>query len=371
MFRLFNTLVILTAVCFLSVSAPSPVNADRIKDVVDVVGARSNQLVGYGIVVGLGGTGDGNKAEFTLQSVAAMLRRLGVRVDPSTIKLKNAAAVIVTANIPAFMNVGQEMDVVVSSLGDAKSLQGGTLIQTPLRGADRQVYAVAQGPLSIGGFGASGGGGAKSQKNHLTVGRIPRGAIVERKIETKISNDNSLKLALRVADSVTASRTVEVINKALEGPFAKAIDPGMIDVKFPEKFKGGVVELLSVIGTLNVDRDVKAKVIINERTGTVVVGSEVTLMPVAIAHGGITVEVSKDTMVTQPAPLSVGRTTVTKDTTMETKIESGDLHYVPQAATVGDLVGAMNSLGVKPTDLVIIFQALAAAGALNATIEVQ
>lgn len=349
----------------------APARADRLKDIVDVMGARPNQLVGYGIVVGLSSTGDGRKAEFTLQSVAAMLRRLGVRVDTGKIKIKNAAAVMVTAEIPAFARVGQKIDVVVSSLGDAKSLRGGTLIQTPLLGANRQVYAVAQGPLSVGGFSAGGQGASKTQ-GHPTVGRIPDGALVENEIPTSIKIGKKIRLSLKTADATTAARAVGAINKRLDGGYARAVDPGLVEVQMPESFEGSSVRLLAAIEDVNIQQDGPAKIIINERTGTVVVGSAVQLRPAAIAHGGLTVEISNRTFVSQPdTPFTEGQTVVVGETELDADQAAGELHFVPSAASVGDLVNALNRLGVKPADLIIIFQSLSAAGAISADIEVQ
>lgn len=344
--------------------------ADRLQDIIEVMGARPNQLVGYGIVVGLDGSGDGTKAEFTLQSVSAMLRRLGVRVDPSKIKLKNAAAVIVTADLQAFVKTGQRMDVLVSSLGDARSLRGGTLIQTPMLGADRQVYAVAQGPLSVGGFSAKGGGASKTS-GHPTVGRIPGGALVERSIKTVIDAKDLLQLTLKTPNATTASRAVALINSALAGNFASAPDPGMISLQVPPSYKGRTVELLAAVADLEVPRETLAKIVINERTGTIVVGSNVRLRPAAIAHGGLTVEIQTQSETSQPAPFSAGTTTTTRDTAVYADVAPGDVHLVQATATVSDLVNALNTLGVKPADLIIIFQSLSAAGAITADIEVQ
>ena len=352
--------------------SPAPdVRADRLQDIVDVMGARGNQLVGYGIVVGLAGTGDGTKAEFTLQSVSAMLRRLGVRVDPANIKLKNAAAVMVTAELPAFAKSGQKLDVLVSSLGDARSLRGGTLIQTPLMGADRQVYAVAQGPLSVGGFSAKGGGGASKSSGHPTVGRIPGGAFVERNVKTSIDSGEVVRLTLKTPSAPTAARVVTVINASLNGAYASAPDPGVIHVKVPKAYRGRTVELLAAISNLNVARDTSAKIVINERSGTIVIGANVSLRPAAIAHGGLTVEIQERTKVSQPSAFGSGDTVVTGESQVYAEMAPGDVHLVPQTATVSDLVNALNTLGVKPSDLIIIFQSLSAAGAITADIEVQ
>ena len=347
-----------------------PVRADRLQDIVEIMGARPNQLVGYGIVVGLNGSGDGTKAEFTLQSVSAMLRRLGVRVDPADIKLKNVAAVIVTADLPAFTKSGQRMDVLVSSMGDAKSLRGGTLVQTPLVGADRQVYAVAQGPLSVGGFSASGGGASKTS-GHPTVGRIPGGALIERSIKMVIDASDTLQLTLKSPNASTAAHTAALINNLLKGNFAFASDPGVVSLRIPPAYKGRTVELLAAVGDLDVPREASAKIVINERTGTVVVGANVRLRPAAIAHGGLTVEIRSQTDVSQPAPFSHGTTVSSEEQSLSASLASGDVHLVQATATVSDLVNALNTLGVKPSDLIIIFQSLSAAGAVTADIEVQ
>lgn len=348
-----------------------PASADSFKHMSDLVGARPNQLVGYGIVVGLNGTGDGAKAEFTLQSVAAMLRRLGVRVNPETIKIKNVAAVIVTAEIPAFSAMGQELDVTVSSLGDAKSLRGGTLIQTPLRGADRQIYAVAQGAVSVGGASASGKGSSKTT-NHPTVGRVPGGALIEREIRTTLATDDAIRFALHRPSFSVAANAVTKINESLGGSFAMAHDAGNIVVKVPKDYKDNTVGLIAMVGNVEVASEGLAKIVINERTGTVVAGSEVRLLPAAIAHGGLTVEITDEKEVVQPnTPLAGGQTVAVENSEVNVDFAPGDLHYIPETTSVGDLVNALNTLGVKPSDMIIIFQSLKSAGAINAEIEVQ
>jgi flagellar P-ring protein FlgI len=368
-----RTALLLFALLLGALGLPGRASAERFQDLADLVGARSNQLVGYGLVVGLNGSGDGAKAEFTVQSVVAMLQRLGILVDAKKIKIKNVAAVVVTSEIPAFARPGQKLEVLVSSLGDAKSLRGGTLIQTPLRGADRQVYAVAQGPISVGGFSAKGGaGGAQKTSNHPTVGRIPGGAFVEKEIATTYAKESAIRYALRRPSSRTASKAAAAINEALGGPYAFAEDPGLVSVKIPEEYAARAVDLLASIGDIQVETEGLAKIVINERTGTVVVGSEVRLRPAAIAHGGLTVEIKEETVVHQPTtPLTAGQTVVTKETTVDAETAPGDVYAVPSTTTVGDLVNALNTLGVKPADLIIIFQSLAQAGAVSAEIEVQ
>jgi len=370
--RFIKVILVASFLAVVVALAPSSLQAERLKDVSDILGARPNQLIGYGLVVGLNGSGDGPKAEFTLQSVAAMLRRLGVRIDPRRIKLKNVAAVIVTAEISAFSRAGQRMEVLVSSLGDAKSLRGGTLVQTPMRGADRHIYAVAQGPISVGGFSAKGGGGASKVQNHPTVGRIPGGALIEREIPTSVSDGSQIKFALHRPSSTIATRAVEKINEILEGPFAAATDPGLITLSIPEPYAERIVELLSLVGDVDIEQEGLAKIVINERTGTVVVGSKVRLHPAAIAHGGLTVEITREVNVNQPnTPFTGGNTVVTDETNVEAELLPGDLHMISATSTVGDLVNALNTLGVKPSDMIIIFQSLKAAGAIFAEIEVQ
>jgi flagellar P-ring protein FlgI len=368
-----RTVFLLTALLMGALALPMRASAERFKDISDLLGARPNQLVGYGLVVGLNGSGDGAKAEFTVQSVVAMLQRLGIRVDAKKIKVKNVAAVVVTSEIPAFARTGQKIEVLVSSLGDAKSLRGGTLIQTPLRGADRQVYAVAQGPISVGGFSAKGGsGGAGKTSNHPTVGRIPGGAFVEKEISTVFAAKEGIRYALKRPSSSTASKAAIAINQTLGGSYAMAQDPGLVSVKIPEEYTARTVDLLAAIGDIQVETDGQAKIVINERTGTVVIGSEVKLKAAAIAHGGLTVEIKEETIVDQPnTPLTDGKTVVTKETTVAAENAPGDVFAVPSTTTVADLVGALNALGVKPADLIIIFQSLAQAGAVNAEIEVQ
>jgi flagellar P-ring protein precursor FlgI len=361
--------VLFVALCILVVSGSA--HGESFKNMSDLVGARPNQLVGYGLVVGLNGTGDGPKAEFTLQSVGAMLRRLGVRINPARIKIKNVAAVIVTANIPAFASHGQTLDVVVSSLGDAKSLRGGTLIQTPLRAADRQIYAVAQGTISVGGVSASGGGSSKVA-NHPTVGRIPGGALIEKEIKTTIKKEDSIRFALKRSSFNMASAAVANINEILKGNYARALDGVNIVVKVPPSFRKNTVGLIAEIGNVQLEPEGLAKIVINERTGTVVAGSQVRLLPAAIAHGGLTVEISKTEKVYQPnTPFGGGETVVSDKTDIDIESAPGDLHAIPSTSSVGDLVNALNTLGVKPSDLIIIFQALKSAGSLNAEIEVE
>ncbi len=343
----------------------------RLKDIAQIRGVRSNQLIGYGIVVGLEGTGDSAGALFTLQSISNMLERFGITVPPNTIKVKNVAAVMVTAELPPFARVGNTLDVVVSSIGDARSLQGGTLLQTPLRGADGKVYAVAQGPISIGGFNF-GGGGSRVQRNHSTVGRIPNGALIEQEIPSAfLSGDNTLTIQLLKPDFTTAARVVNSIRSAFPTLPVRALDPATVQVFLDAQHAIDPVMVVAQIETLPVIPDHTARVVVNERTGTVVVNGEVRIAPVAIAHGGITVRVQTVLEVSQPPPFSPGETTVVPQTQVDVQQDPAQMVYLKEGASVESLVKALNSLGVSPRDLIAILQALKSAGALHAEIEVQ
>lgn len=363
----------------LSLSAALPAAASRIKDIASIKGVRDNQLLGYGLVVGLKGTGD-SKREFTGMSMTQMLRQMGVDVKTEITESKNVAAVVVTANLPPFARVGSKIDVIVNSIGDAKSLQGGTLIMSPLRGGDKAVYVVAQGPLSVGGFSESGGG-ASAGKNHPTIGRIPDGGIVEKEVNQDFANRNAIRLALHNPDFTTAARLAKTINKELGGLFARARDSTTVDVMVPYEFEGGPVELVALLERLTVQQDTSAKVVINERTGTIVVGEAVRVSTVAIAHGNLTLEIkSQENKTEAPAPALlpgsdlVGALPTTETTVKETSIkinEAGDkLISVREGATLGDVVRGLNALGVTPRDLIGILQSLKTQGALQAELEI-
>src|SRR3954468_14852387 len=291
--------------CALGVTSGAPAaHADHIRDLCDVVGARDNQLVGYGVVTGLNGTGDDVSVPFAKQSLESLLRRLGVQIPDQQVRLRNVAAVLVTTTIPAFVRSGGRLDVTVSSMGNARSLTGGVLIQTALHGADRRTYAVAQGPLVVGGFSASGASGSSVQSNSTSTARVPNGALVEREIPMSANQNGKLVLALRTPDFATASRVAEVLTKDLGTGSARALDGGAIEVKPPSSFKDRWVELIAHVGELDVDPVQNARVVINERTGTIVVGGEVRLSPVAIAQGGITITVHEQKDVSQPEAFS-------------------------------------------------------------------
>lgn len=363
--KIFTVLILYSGIALAS---------SRIKDLVSVKGVRENQLIGYGLVVGLKGTGD-SKIEFTGLSMAQMIKQMGVDLSQKQIATKNVAAVVLTAKLPPFARAGSKLDVLVNSIGDAKSLEGGTLLMTPLRGGDKQVYLVAQGPLSVGGTAAGG-----STKNHPTVGIVPDGGIVEREIMNDFENRNAIRLSLHNPDFTTAARVTRTINLELGGVYAKARDAATVDVTVPYDFEGGVVDLLATIERLPIEPDTKAKVIINERTGTIVVGGAVRLNPVAIAHGNLTLEVKEkqtttNTPVAAPgAPSAVPAPLVESQTVKESVVsinEPGDkLISVPSAATLGDVVKGLNALGVTPRDLIGILQALKAQGALQAELEI-
>ena len=342
----------------------SPGNT-RIKDVAKVQGVRANQLVGYGLVFGLAGTGDSNKSVNTIQSVVNMLRSFGVLVDQTKLQSKNVAAVMISSKLPAFVKSGDTIDVTVSSMGDAKSLAGGTLIQTPLRAANGNVYAVAQGPVTTGGF-AAGGTGANVQKNFPTVGLITNGAIVERDVPFQIGANGQFNLALNRPDFTTATRIAEAITQRF-GTIAVARDPGTVTVSLPAG--QDVVGFVAAIEELRIRPDEVARVVINERTGTIVMGSNVSIDEVAVAQGGLTVKITKTREVSQPLPFSQGRTVTTPRQSVNAQEGSGNLLVLPSTASVGDVVAALNSVGATPRDIIAILQAMKAAGALHAEME--
>lgn len=343
----------------------------RIKDIADVKGVRQNQLVGYGLVVGLNGTGDSKDAIFTIQSFASMLERMGVTVRPEDIEVDNVAAVMVTADLPAFARTGSRIDVLVSSIGDAENLQGGTLLFTPLKGADGQVYAIAQGPVSTGGFSAGSDSGSGVQKNFPTVGRAVNGGIIEKEIVSNFNNKLSLTLNLHRADFTTASRVAQAINIAFYDQIARTHDAGTIEVQVPEKYRGDTVALVTMIERLGVTPDVVSKVVINERTGTVIMGEGVRISTIAIAHGNLSIEIKENQNVSQPLPFSrSGRTVVTPDSEVLVQEGKNPIFLVESGVSIGEVVKALNALGVSPRDLIAIFQALKAAGALQAELEI-
>ncbi len=349
---------------------PAYAAAERIKDLASIAGVRDNQLVGYGLVVGLDGSGDQTtQTPFTVQSIINMLGNMGVTLPPGTnLQLKNVAAVMVTATLPPFSRPGQSIDVTVSSIGNAKSLRGGTLVLTPLKGVDGQVYALAQGNLAVGGAGAQGAG-ASQVINHLSAGRIPRGAIVERMVPAMLGQGDTVTFELKDSDFGTARRVVDAINLAYPGA-AQALDGRSIEVRAPLESTARVAFLGNIENLTVTPAAQAAKVVVNSRTGSVVMNQRVTLQNVAVAHGNLTVTVNNQFDVSQPAPLSGGRTVVTPDSQVAIDREAGALFNVPAGTNLADVVKALNTLGAKPMDLISILQAMKAAGALRADLEV-
>ncbi|MEQ1662704.1 MAG: flagellar basal body P-ring protein FlgI [Thiobacillus sp.] len=346
-------------------------HAERIKDLASIQGVRNNQLVGYGLVVGLDGTGDQTtQTPFTTQSIQSMLTQMGVNLPPGTnMQLKNVASVMVTATLPPFAQPGQAIDLTVSSLGNAKSLRGGTLVMMPLKGADGLVYAIAQGNLLVSGAGASANG-SKAQINHLAVGLIPAGATVERSVTSELGNSGSIQLELKDGDFSTATRVVDAINRQFGSNTAHASNSRVIEVKTP----AGSNERVRFIGAIE-SLDVKpataqARVIINARTGSVVMNQTVMLDPSAVSHGNLSVVINTDPVISQPAPLSKGETVVTAQSQIEIHQQPGEMMRLKGGASLADVVKALNSIGATPQDLLAILQALKAAGALRAELEV-
>lgn len=377
MFRIFSSSDRIAAalaafVCLLAVLVTPAQGASRIKDIVDVEGIRDNMLVGYGLVVGLNGTGDTlRNAPFTQQSLIGMLERLGVNTRGTALKTDNVAAVMVSANLPPFAPQGTRIDVTVSALGDATNLQGGVLLVTPLMGADGQVYAVAQGSLATGGFAAQGQA-ASVVRGVPTNGRIANGAIVEREIDFRLSDLKTLRLALRNPDLTTAQRVSAAINAYLGGDAAKADNPTTIDLRIPPKFRDDVVGLLTEIEQLRVEPDAPARVVIDESSGVIVMGQDVRVSRVAIAQGNLTISVQETPQVSQPNPFAdKGRTVVVPRTDVQVDEQTDrKLGILDGSISLAELVDGLNALGVSPRDMITILQAIKSAGALQAEIEV-
>lgn len=381
---------VLVVAVFLTILAVDAFGA-RIKDLASIKGIRKNQLVGYGLVVGLNGTGDKSGTGFTVQSLTNMIERLGVHVDQSSVSVKNVAAVMVTADVPPFGRIGNKIDVLVSSIGDAKSLQGGTLLLTALRGVDRRVYALAQGPVSVGGFSAGGAAGGGVTKNHPTVGRITSGATIEREIHMPVQGRDELVIALDNPDFTTAVRVRDAINNKFGQAISRTIDSGTLKILVPKGYHDHVVSMIAALENLEVRPDTIAKVVLNEKTGTVVVGEHVRISTVAVAHGNLSIVIKERTMVSQPAPFAPnppagagtqqfessngvvtapgGQTVVSPDTDISVQEEKNRLIMLPGGSTIGELVRALNAIGVTPRDLITIFQSIKAAGALHAELD--
>lgn len=367
-----TTLLALAALSAAVTTSTPPETGARLKELVTIEGIRENQLIGYGLVLGLNGTGDKRQTFFSAQTLANMLERMGVQVPATAMLVRNMAAVMVTANLPAFAQPGSRIDVTVATLGDASNLQGGQLILTPLRAADGQVFAVAQGAVITGGF-VAGRNAANSQTvNHPTAGRVPNGAIVERPAPSVVPS-GEIKLQLRQPDFSTAARIAEAINLRFaegEAKVARAEHSGLVAVATPAIWATRTAEFMAGIESLKVHADRPAKIVINERTGTIILGKEVRISPVGIMHGSLSVEVQTGYDVSQPAPLSGGKTVVTPDITVGVKEEKSRNLVLKNGATVEELVRALQSIGSTPRDVIAILQNLRAAGAIEAIVEV-
>ncbi|AVF04929.1 MAG: flagellar basal body P-ring protein FlgI [Devosia indica] len=370
--RLIRTIAAATLSLALILSPMTSVQAApaRIKDIVDMEGVRENQLVGYGLVVGLNGTGDSlNNSPFTKQSLQSMLERLGVNTQGENVRTANVAAVMVTANLPPFSTQGSRMDVSVAALGDADSLQGGTLLVTPLLGADGEVYAIAQGPVLINGFSAQGDA-ASVISGVPTTGRISSGALIEREIDFHLGSQHTLRLALRNPDLTTARRIALAVNDFIGAPTAVPEDPATVRLTLPRNFNGNIVDLLTDIEQLIVQTDQTAKIVIDENSGIIVMGKDVRVSSVAVAQSNLTVTIAENPEVVQPNPLTLGETAVEPNTNLNVNQSDTALQVVNESVTLQQLVDGLNALGISPRDLIAILQAIKATGALQAEIEV-
>ncbi len=358
--------VIFMAMCVMAFLAPSA-GAVRLKDMATFSGVRTNQLVGYGLVVGLSGTGDKSGTDFTVQSMVNMLEKMGVRVDKDSLKVKNVAAVMVTAKMPVSARPGAKLDVTVSSLGDSSSLYGGVLLMTPLKGIDGKVYALAQGSLVLGGYSAGGEGGQAS-KNTTTVGQIPGGASVERAVPFAFNKQDSMLIHLSDRDFSTTEQVVQSLNQALGGDYAHAENIASIRLTIPKRYQGNLVPLMASLENIQCSPESRARVVIDERSGTVVLGSNVTLSQVAVTHGNLNVVVKESPKVSQPKPFSQGQTAVTPDTQVKVAEQKKRLILV-EGANIQELVNGLNAIGATPRDIMSILRTLKAAGALHADLE--
>jgi flagellar P-ring protein precursor FlgI len=383
-FRLYLLIILLFGFIYPSMGIPA-----RIKDIASIKGIRPNQLFGYGLIVGLNGSGDKAGTGFTIQGLVNMLERMGVHISAADVKVSNVAAVMVSATLPPFARIGKKIDITLSSIGNAKSLSGGTLLLTPLQGVNGKVYALAQGAVAIGGYTAGGDAGGGVTKNHPTVGRISGGATIEREIPLSIMNKQELTIMLDNPDFNTVTRVADAINTRLEESLATPIDSGTLKLKVPARLQGKVVNLIARIGDLEVTPDNIAKVIVNEKTGTVVIGQNVSIQEVAVAHGNLSIQIKETKEVSQPLPFSPaglgagpkevgggiiaapgGSTIVTPDSDVRVAEERNQLILIPPGNTIGELVKGLNAIGVTPRDLITILQALKAAGALQGELEI-
>lgn len=355
------------SICLLlfAVWPPEHGNAVRLKDLASVKGVRDNQLIGYGLVVGLNGTGDGKQVSFTSQGLINMMENMGIHMNKD-VQVKNVASVLITAQLPPFIKIGQSIDVTLSSLGDASSLQGGTLIATPLKGLDNKIYALAQGAVSIGGFEVTGRTMTGTQKNHLTVARIPNGATVEREVPVSFKGKGKITLSLNHPDFTTVYRMVSVIDGFLKGPYASALDGTTVEITIPEHYSRKEIALLAEIENLDVRPDSRAKVVIDERTGTIVLGQNVQINEIAVSHGNLSLQVNAG----QAAPTGAGLGALVSNDNITAREKENRLFALKTGATLGEVVRALNSVGVTPRDLISIFQTIKASGALQAELEI-
>lgn len=363
-YSLVSLVVILAIFASFTVSTAQAV---RLKDISSISGVRNNQLTGYGLVVGLGGTGD-KRDNLTASTLTNMLEGMGIAAGSAQVEARNVASVMVTANLPASAKAGSSISVTISSIGSASSLQGGVLLQTPLTGLDGKVYAIAQGPLVVGGFSA-GGNAASAQKNHTTVATIPDGATVEREIPFSFNNQQQLTINMHVHDFTTTQQTVERLNESLGGDYASAQDASTIKLQVPSEFQGNLVPLMASVENLNITPQNAAKVVVDEKTGTIVIGKDVKLAKVAIAHGNLQVTIQESVDVSQPNAFSQGQTVASPVTDVMAKEEARNLHLV-EGATLQELVDGLNAIGATPRDLISILRALKSSGSLYADLEV-
>ncbi len=367
--NIFKKITAASLICLMAVLTSAPRGeAVRIKDIASFSGVRDNQLIGYGLVVGLGGTGDKTSSTFTMRSMVNMLERMGVSVDMRQMKPKNVAAVMVTAKMPVSAKPGTRLDVTVSSLGDATSLLGGVLLQTPLTGVDGKIYGLAQGSLTLGGFTIEGEA-ASATKNVTTVGMIPGGALVERSVPFEFNDQDKLTLHLRQPDFSTSMQIAERLNAAMGGQFANATDGASVDINVPNEYRGNLVPLMASVENIEITPDSPAKVVVDEKTGTVVLGRDVRISKAAVAHGNLSVLITEYQDVSQPGPFSTGSTVVTPQTEINVNEQNRRLMMV-EGATLQELVDGLNAIGATPRDLITILRTLKTAGALHADLEV-
>lgn len=348
---------------------PATSRATRIKDIAAISGVRGNQLVGYGLVVGLDGSGDSASTQFTVQSLVNMMERMGLSIDRNAVKVANVAAVMVTAQLPPFAKMGNTIDVLISSTGDAKSLVGGTLLMTPLKGADGLVYSVAQGPVMVGAL-AFGGKAAKVQSNHPTVGRIPGGGLIERELPPALPPGNHLVYQLHDADFTTVARMNVVVNDRFGSGTAEPMDGGSLRIAIPADFQSDRISFIAALEGLELQPDSLARVVMNEKTGTIVMGEEVRISTIAVSQGNLSLIISESAVVSQPNLLAGGETVVVPETTIKVKEDKSELVVLPRGVSIGEVSRALNAIGATPRDLIAIFQAIKAAGALHAELVV-